>query len=422
MRKRTLVHLVKYTLLAIALFVLVVEPLVLAEGDGVLSDFRTLVEVLALLKTHYVDPVNALDLAAQYVRHGTINGMLVHGLDDPYTRYLDQRAFQQLRVDTSGVFGGIGIVVGIRDDRLTIVSPILGTPGARAGLRGGDRIIDIDGTPTTYMSLDEAVSLMRGEVGTPVELGLERGDPESPDILRVRVIRDRIEVPTVERVQLVEPADFPALPAPVGYLHLTSFNQKTSGQLGQALAQLEEQGAQGLVLDMRNNPGGLLTAAIEVADRFLQGGPIVHVVGRNDRRQTIRADARVDFAPRPMVILVNGNSASAAEIVAGALRDRGHAILVGEQTFGKGLVQTLIPLRNGAGLSLTTARYQTAGGHNIHKTGITPDEVVEIPEDQLESLYESLQREKVDLSDPQLRRALEVLAEWMSTSTMPLAG
>src|SRR5690606_38315906 len=245
--------------------------------------------------------------------------------------------------------------------------------------------------------------------------------------LRVRVIRAQIEVPTVEKVQVVDPATVPPLAAyglrdPVGYIQLSSFNEKTASQMATALRSLEEQGIQGLVLDMRNNPGGVFEASLAVADRFLDGGPIVHIVGRDQQRRTLYANPGADFLDKPLVILVNGFSASSAEIVAGALQDRGRATVVGTTTFGKGLVQSVLPLRGGAALSLTAARYQTAGGRYIHGVGIEPDVVVEIPEEEQESALDRASQEDLDLSDRQLRRALELMAEALAEKVAEEGG
>lgn len=420
--RRTFVSAAKAVLLAFALFFLVAQPLLMAQQDGVLGEFRTLIEVIALLKTRYVDPVDTIELVREYVRHGSVNGMLAHALDDPYTRYLEPHAFQQMRVESTGVYGGIGIVVAMRDNQITIVSAFSGTPGSEAGLRGGDRIVRIDGQPTTYMSLDEAVSLMRGPVGAPVELGIERGDPESPTVLEVRVRRAQIEVPTVEKVEVLEPGSVPGLTRPVGYIQLTSFSGKTAGQLTTAIRGLKGQGIGGLILDLRNNPGGVFEASIEVASRFLEGGPVVHIAGRDNQRRTFWATNAAEYTDEPLIVLVNEFSASASEIVAGALRDRGRATVVGTQTFGKGVVQTVLPMRGGAALSLTAARYETAGGHSIHGVGIEPHVVVEIPEEEHEDAFERAQRDTVDLSDRQLRRALEIMAETLGAEKVAEEG
>ena len=355
---------------------------------------------------------------AGLLQTGTINGMLREVLEDGYTRYMDRAAFTRMQEDSlHGQFGGIGIMVGIRNERLTIISPISGTPGFRAGLRSGDLIRMIDGQSTENMSLEEAVSMMRGPEGEPVVLTIQRGE----EMLEVAVIRETIEVPSVERAEVIAPEDMPGLRGPVGYILLSNFNEKTMPQMNQALDKLQAAGVQGLVLDLRNNGGGLLSAALELADRFIERGPIVHVVSSDNQRRTYVAQPEGTFPSMPMVVLVNEYSASASEILAGALRDNDVAVLVGTTTFGKGSVQTVVPLRGGAGLALTTAHYETAGGHFIHGIGITPDYVVELPEEQQDLLYERGADEGVNLEDVQLRRALEVLSELMGGRLRPAA-
>src|SRR5690625_2367468 len=285
---------------------------------------------------------------------------------------MDRRAFARTREDTvEGEFGGIGIMVGIRDERLTIIAPIVGTPGFQAGLRGGDLITKVDDHPTEHMSLDEAVSLMRGAVDTPVVLTILRGEEE----LVVPVVRGLVQVQSVETSGVVTPEQVPSLPGPVGYIQLSNFNEKTMGQVNEALGKLQQAGMQGLVFDLRNNGGGLLNTALELADRFIEDGPLLHVVGSDDRRTTYVARQEGTLPRMPLVVLINEFSASASEILAGALRDHNAAVLVGTTTFGKGSVQTVVPLRGGAGFAVMTAHYETAGGHFIHGTGIEPDEI-----------------------------------------------
>lgn len=384
------------------------------ENDGL----RSALEVIALVRAHHVEDVDTFSLVRAYLQKGTINGMLREVLEDDYTRYMDESAFNRMREDTlQGEFGGIGIMVGIRDEKLTIISPISGTPGFRAGLRGGDLIRKIDDQSTENMSLEEAVSLMRGPEGEPVILTIQRGDEEWD----VAIVRAIIEVPSVERWDVITSADVPHLNGSVGYVQLSNFNEKTMAQMNQALSALQDAGVQGLVLDLRNNGGGLLTTALQLADRFIAEGPLVHVVSANEQRRTYVAERQGTFPSMPMVVLVNEYSASASEILAGALRDNGIATLVGTTTFGKGSVQTVVPLRGGAGLALTTAHYETAGGHFIHGIGITPDVIVEIPEEELEALYERVDDERVNLDDVQLQKALEVLSELMSGRNRPAA-
>jgi len=375
-------------------------------GPGQRASLGTVLEVIALLRSYHVEDVDTLTLVRAYLRTGTIDGMLRESLEDDYTRYMTPQAYSRFQEDTvRAEFGGIGIMVGIRNERLTIIAPIAGTPGMRAGLRGGDLIVRIDGQPTEHMSLEEAVALMRGPEGERVVLTIERGE----EIFDVEIIRDRIQAISVQRWDVITPEQAPELSAPVGYIHLSSFNEATARQFDRAAAELREAGVHGLVLDLRHNPGGLLTAALELADRFLDGGPIVHVVSANGERRTYTASPGTALPPMPMVVLLDQHSASASEILAGALRDNGLAVLVGETTFGKGSVQTVVPLRDGSGLTLTTAHYETAGGHFIHDIGIEPDVRVPVPEEELEAFYLRFDSQELDLTDPQLRRALEVL-------------
>lgn len=381
------------------------------------ESLATALEVMALVHVYHVEDVDMFSLVRAYLQKGTINGMLREVLEDDYTRYMDRNAFARMQEDTvQGEFGGIGIVVGVRDGRLTIISPISGTPGFRAGLRGGDWILKVDGHETEFMSQDEAVSMMRGPVGEPVVLTIQRGD----EVWDVTIIREKIEVPSVERWTVITPDDVPHLAGPVGYIQLSNFNEKTMPQMNEALDRLLAAGIQGLILDLRNNGGGLLSTALQLADRFIENGPLVHVVFANNQRRTYMAEAEGTFPSMPMVVLVNQYSASASEIVAGALRDNGVAVLVGTQTFGKGSVQTVLPLRGGAGLALTTAHYETAGGHFIHGVGITPDVIVEVPDELLDTLYLSYDG-GVNLDDVQLQKALEVLSDMMRARLSPAA-
>jgi len=361
-----------------------------------------------------VDPVEASALLHAYVDTGSINGMLKAVLKDPYTRYLDVPAYRQMQIDTTGRFAGIGIMVGLKDERITIIAPIEKTPAHRLGLRGGDHIAAIDSRPTELMSLDEAVSLMRGKEGTRVILLIERGTDQA-ERFEVSITRALIEVPSVAEAKVLAGKEW-GNAIPVGYIRLSQFSERTSEELEDALQGLEKQRVQGVILDLRNNPGGLLTAAVQVSSKFLEGGPIVHIVGRDQERKTVWAFPRAAHAGLPLVVLVNGNSASASEIVSGALQDRGVATVVGERTFGKGLVQVVIPMRDGSALSLTSARYQTAGGRFIHEKGIEPDIVVK-PEEGEDPLIGGASLAPAAI-DRQLQRALEVL-ESKARSTRP---
>lgn len=383
----------------------------MAENTGGVTELRTVFEIVALLKTHYVDPIDTLDLVGAYMREGDVDGMLESVLDDPYTHYLAPDAFRQMQINIEGSFAGIGIVVGIQDDSLTIIAPIDNTPGFRAGLRGGDKIVAVDDRSTDTLSLNEAVSLMRGPEGTPVRLRIERSQRDQIELLEVDIVRDMIEVNSVSKTQVLGPSEyFPFLADRMGYIRISNFSARTDSELNEALKRaVNDEAVAGIVLDLRDNPGGVFRSSLEVANQFIADGPLVHVVGRNGETRSYHAHPEYAFSGLPpVVVLVNEYSASASEIVAGALQDRGRALLVGETTFGKGLVQTIVPLRDGA-LSITTDRYQTAGGRFIHKEGIVPDVLVDWPvEERVEAEFNE-ELGGLSPDDPQLRRALEIL-------------
>jgi len=355
----------------------------------------TVLEVIALVKTrHYFQPVSTFELLKGYVLTGTINGMLRHALDDPYTRHMDALAFENMMNTTTGVYGGIGLSVGIVDDRVTVVSPIKGTPGERAGLRRGDKIIAIDGRDTTFMTLDEAVSLMRGPAATEIDLTIQRGD----EVFEVHIVRELINVVSVPDYYIVD-EDYG-----IGYIAITNFSERTYEELVQALDALDAQGQRALILDLRHNPGGTLGAALRVADEFVAGAPLLYLEDKEGNRTPFESMEEGTREPMPMVVLINGGSASASEIVSGALQDNGLATLIGTTTFGKGLVQSLYPLRDGSALTVTEQGYLTSGGKDINGVGIEPDIVVEVTPEEEEAIYLGEAE-----FDPQLEKALEVL-------------
>lgn len=359
------------------------------------KDLGTVVDVIALVSTrHYFQPVSTLEMIKAYVASGTINGMLSRALDDPYTRHMDPAAYENMMNNTTGVYGGIGIVVGMQEEGLTVVSPIKGTPGERAGLRRNDRIIGIDGKDTTYMTLDEAVSIMRGKENTPIDLTIRRGD----EIIEVAIIRELINVESVTEAEIIDTQ------AQIGYIQVTNFSERTYTELVTALEKLDNLGMQALVLDLRNNPGGTLNAALQVADEFVENAPLLYLEDKEGNRLPFMASAEGTRPQMPIVVLINGGSASASEIVAGALRDNDLATLVGTTTFGKGLVQSLYPLRDGSALTITEQGYLTSGGHDINGAGISPDIVVEVTPEEEEAIYLGEAE-----YDAQLEKALEVL-------------
>ncbi|MEX0374723.1 S41 family peptidase [Spiribacter pallidus] len=325
-----------------------------------LERLRTFTEVYERIQRDYVEDVDPETLI-----DNAIQGML-QGLD-PHSTYLDRSDYQQLQEGTRGEFGGLGIEVGMEDGFVEVIAPIDGTPADAAGIRPGDLIIRIDGQSVKGLDLQEAVERMRGEPGTEIVLGILRDGAEAP--IEVTIERAIIRVESV-RARLLEPG--------FGYLRISQFQSRTGDDVLDAVeglvADAGPDGLSGLVLDLRNNPGGVLDAAVEVADAFLASGVIVTTDGRAER-----AASRFVATPNdalggvPLVVLVNAGSASAAEIVAGALQDHRRGVVMGEPTFGKGSVQTILPLRDGNAVKLTTARYFTPEGRSIQAEGITPD-------------------------------------------------
>lgn len=334
-----------------------------AERTIPMQDIRALSEVFGKIKENYVEPVKDKTLLENAIR-----GMLA-GLD-PHSTYLDKEAFQELRVGTTGEFGGLGIVVGMEDGFVKVVSPIDDTPAQRAGIKTGDLIIRLDNRPVKGMTLDEAVKLMRGKPGTTIKLLVVREGQEKP--LTFVLTRDRIRVKSVKSEKLEDG---------YGYVRVSQFQERTAADMRKAISKLKKENKgklKGLILDLRNNPGGLLDAAVDVADTFITSGTIVSVRGRdraNDVTHTATPNDMLKGAP--MIVLVNGGSASASEIVSGALQDDKRAIIMGSKTFGKGSVQTVVPLGNDTAIKLTTARYYTPSGRSIQAEGIEPDIVLD---------------------------------------------
>jgi len=292
-----------------------------------------------------------------------IRGML-GSLDDPYTRFLDPREFKEMQIDTSGELSGVGIQLSLDKEtkNLVVVSPIEGSPASRAGVQPKDVIVAIDGKPTKGMSTEDAVKLIRGQAGTTVTLTLKR----KAQTLELPLTRERIELHAVEHQ--INTADG----MKVGYIRLKQFNATATKDMRLAVKDLEEKGVQGYVLDLRSNPGGLLMASVEIARQWLNEGTIVSTKTRDGIQDVKRANGRA-LTTKPLVVLVNEGSASASEILSGALQDNQRAVLVGQKTFGKGLVQSVRGLSDGSGMTVTIAKYLTPSGRDIHKHGIDPD-------------------------------------------------
>lgn len=376
---RTMSALASATLLMLAL----AAPPALAQSSPVdelpLEDIQTFAEVFERIKRAYVEEVDDSTLLRNAMR-----GMLSEL--DPHSAYLDRSEFQSLRESTEGEFGGIGIEVGLEEGRLTIITPIDDTPASRAGLQARDVILEIDGNPTERLSLQESVTLMRGEPGSQIRLNILRSGQEAP--LDVTLTREIIRTESV-RSEMLEPG--------YGYLRVSQFQSRSGEQVNNAIRRMERDGPlQGLVLDLRNNPGGVLQAAVAVADAFLQSGLVVYTEGRLPDTQMRFSASRETAAPDvPLVVLINGGSASAAEIVAGALQDQRRGVIMGTESFGKGSVQQVMPLGNGEGLKLTTALYYTPNGRSIQAMGIEPD--VRVVRGRLEVTESSSQLREADL-------------------------
>lgn len=328
-----------------------------ADTSEVYKNIEVFTEVLRQIEKNYVEPQDP-----QTLIYGAIKGM-VQSLD-PHSSFMTKEEHQELLIETKGSFSGVGIEITVRDDILTVVSPIEGTPAFEAGVKAGDKIIKIDDKPTNDMTLMDAVKTIRGPKGTSVKLTISRKGVDKP--LEFAITRDVIPLKSV-RNYLLTPD--------IAYVRISNFQTDTDQDLSSALEEIENgRHLKGLILDLRNNPGGLLSQAIKVSDLFLDSGLIVTTKGRNPS-QNMEVSAHQNKKPRnyPIIVLANGGSASASEIVAGALQDNKRALVLGTRTFGKGSVQTILPLSDGSGLRLTTAKYYTPSGRSIQSSGINPD-------------------------------------------------
>jgi carboxyl-terminal processing protease len=398
-----------------------------AEGEEY-EELRLFTEVLAKVKRDYVEDVKTKDLV-----YGAIKGML-NSLD-PHSSFMSPEAYREMQVETKGEFGGIGIQIGLKDGFLTVIAPIEDTPAYKAGLKAGDRILEIGGSSTKDMTLQDAVSKMRGAPKSPVKIGIMReGWKETKNY---NIIREIIKIKSVKSK---------ILDGNIGYIRINQFQEQTAEDVSAALKKLTDSNAASLILDLRNNPGGLLNSAIDVSGRFLPKEKlVVYTKTRTGDKSEFFTDGESHFS-KPMIVLVNQGSASASEIVAGALKDWNRAVILGTQTFGKGSVQTVIPLSGNAGLRLTTAKYYTPNGKSIQNTGITPDIVVKleakngekehpvIREKDLERHLSNEQSEALpdesetaplevdEKDDIQLQRAIDILKTWDVFKGLPKAA
>ena len=391
-----------------------------AQKDSAYPNLKLFSEVMEKVRKDYVD---SQDLTYQNLVYGALKGMI--DKLDPHSEFLDPEKYQELQSDTEGHFGGLGIVIAMKDNFVTVIAPMEDTPGYKAGILPGDRIVKIDGKSAENLSLQDAVKLLRGDPGTDVTVTLLR--PSSGQTKDYKLTRAIISVDMVKDINGKK--EFPLGPDKIGYVRLIQFGEKTSDDLEAAVKKLKAQGMQALILDLRWNPGGLLDQAVDVCEKFLPRNQlVVSTEGRNPgqnsvRRATGHGDELVsrEGSPMPVIVLVNSFSASASEIVAGCLQDLHRAIILGEKTFGKGSVQSIIPLDDGSALRLTTAKYYTPSHKVIHEVGITPNVIVPVTDDEdrdlqlkytpggIEALDDKDRERLKDVRDPQLDRAGDLL-------------
>jgi carboxyl-terminal processing protease len=389
-----------------------------SQKDDPYENYRLLADVLEKVRQEYVDGDK---LTYQDLIHGALKGML--STLDPHSEFLDPAKFEELKKDTEGEFGGLGIIVEMgKDNVLTVVSPMEDSPGYRAGILPHDQIVKIDGKSAARLDLEDAVKKLRGESGTAITITIRR--PSTGQVKDYTLVRANIKVDSVKDIN--DKRDFPLGEEGIGYVRIIQFGERTSDDLGGALKRLTDQGMRALILDLRDNPGGLLEQAGQVCEKFLPRGQlIVSTEGRGSApKSEYRAEGHGKRIDLPIVVLVNGYSASASEIVAGCLQDLQpitHAIIVGEQTFGKGSVQSILPLSDGSALRLTTAKYYTPSHKVIHEHGITPDIYVPMSDqDEADLHYKHLpgalevldapDRDRIEkVHDKQMERAVDLL-------------
>jgi len=370
------------------------------EKDELYKELEIFSEGLAVIEKEYVEDKSAQDLI-----YGAMEGMLISL--DSYSQFLKPDDYKNLLVETGGKFGGLGIEITIKEGLLTVVSPIEDTPAWNAGIKAGDMIIKIDGELTKDITLNDAVKKMRGKPGTKVTLTILK--EESKNLEDITLTRDIINIKDIKRAIILEDH--------IGYVRIAEFRENTAVDLDKALAKLEKDGLKALIVDVRNNPGGLLSSAVDIASRFTKDEEaIVSTKSRNEPEKVYKSQPlEKKYLDLPIVVLINKGSASGSEILAAALRENNRAILLGEKTFGKGSVQTIVPLSDGSALRLTTSKYYTPNGTSIHEKGIEPDIVVSklINEEAKKDIFEELKEERSEefdyQKDYQIVRALDLI-------------
>ncbi|MDA0944440.1 MAG: S41 family peptidase [bacterium] len=376
----------------LAIISLVIGLFLGGAGSKFSPDLSLVSYVYDILSLQYVDK----DLDSEAMVHGAIRGILA-SLDDPYTRFMEPKNYSEMKIRLSGEFSGIGIQIGMRDDRLTVISPIFDTPAYHAGLKSGDKILSINDESTKGLGLNEAVTKIRGPIGKAVVLSIlsvNESDPRD-----VTIVRDTIIIKSIEKRAIFDDH--------IGYLRYSTFeNKHGSEELELAIRELQSDGADRLILDLRDNGGGLLDGAVELTSFFVPTGDVVHTVDRNDDRQSLQVSGEA-FYTDPLVVLVNQGSASSSEIVAGALKDHDRAVIIGDQSFGKASVQNVLPLRDGSAVLYTIAKYLTPNGNNIHEVGISPNIRVKLATEDIK-LYYDPETYSYD-TDAQLQAAIQYM-------------
>ena len=386
-----------------------------AEKDSPYPSLELFTYVMEKVRKDYVD---GQKLTYKELVYAAMKGML--NTLDPHSEFMEPEKYKELQNDTQGAFGGLGIVISMKDNFITVVAPMEDSPGFKAGIMSGDRIIKIDGKSTERMSLQDAVKTLRGEPGTDVMISLLR--PSSSQVKDYKLTRAIINVDMVKDIN--NKKEFPLGDNKIGYIRLVQFGEKTSADLEAAIKKLKAEGMQALIMDLRWNPGGLLDQAVDVCEKFLpRGDLVVTTEGPNSNQNSVRKASGCgdELHNMPIVILVNLGSASASEIVAGCMQDTKRAIILGEKTFGKGSVQSILPLSDGSALRLTTAKYYTPSHKVIHEEGITPDIVVPLTEEEerdiqlkhtpggIQSLDDKDRERVLDAHNPQFERAIDLL-------------
>ncbi|MFH1478423.1 MAG: S41 family peptidase [Candidatus Omnitrophota bacterium] len=386
----------KRKIIAVVVFVFLAGSLVFncgfAEKDALYKEIELFSDALSLIRLNYVEEPKAKDLI-----YGALKGML--SSLDPYSQFMDPDMYNEMKIETEGEFGGIGIEITLKDDLLTIITPIDDTPAYNVGLKAGDKIVKINGELTREITLMEAVKKLRGKPGTDVKITVLRESEKK--LLDFTITRSIIKLESIKKAEFIEPG--------IGYIRLVEFQEKTQRDLEKSLLQLEKEGLKGLILDLRNNPGGLLDSAIETVEKFIEkDNIIVSTKGRIVNQNYIyKSNNKSKHLLYPMVVLVNGGSASASEIVAGAIQDHKRGIIIGTKSFGKGSVQTVVPLSDGSAVRLTTSKYFTPSGKSIHGEGIMPDIVIEYEEpikqkdedEQKDDIFDKLADDKKEVKE-----------------------